>query len=127
LQFFAGVDLANLASKDLASVLFHTIDSVAGGALGTTMIGMATLMIITWFVTSADSGTLVICTILSRGEAHPPQLQRVFWGLFLGATSAVLLVAGGLQALQTAAIASALPFSVVLLLMCFCLFKALIE
>ncbi|WP_110706943.1 BCCT family transporter [Salinicola sp. CR57] len=127
LQFFAGVDLASLASQDLASVLFHTIDSVAGGALGTTMVGMATLMIITWFVTSADSGTLVICTILSRGEAHPPQLQRVFWGLFLGATSAVLLVAGGLQALQTAAIASALPFSVVLLLMCFCLFKALVE
>ncbi|MGM8930207.1 BCCT family transporter [Salinicola halophyticus] len=127
LQFFDGVDLASIASSDVTTVLFRTIDSLATGWLATFMIGMATLMIITWFVTSADSGTLVICTILSRGNPHPPTLQRVFWGLFLGATSAVLLLAGGLEALQTAAIASALPFSLILLLMCFCMLKALVE
>lgn len=127
LQIFGGVDLASIASSDVTTVLFQTIDSLVGGPVSTLMIAMATVMIVTWFVTSADSGTLVICTILSRGEAHPPQLQRVFWGLFLGATAAVLLLAGGLEALQTAAIASALPFSVVLLMMCFCFFKALLE
>lgn len=127
LQFFDNIDLASIASSDVTTVLFRTIDALASGWLATFMIGMATLMIITWFVTSADSGTLVICTILSRGNPHPPTLQRVFWGLFLGATSAVLLLSGGLEALQTAAIASALPFSAVLLLMCFCMFKALLE
>lgn len=125
LQLFGGVDLATVANDNVTQVLFQTIAALDVPWASSFMVGMATLMIVTWFVTSADSGTLVICTILSQGNPHPPQLFRVIWGLGLGATSAVLLLAGGLQALQTAAIAAALPFSVVLLVMCYCMFKAL--
>ena len=125
LQLLGGVDLATVASDNITKVLFQTIAAINVPWATDIMIGVATLMIVTWFVTSADSGTLVICTILSEGNANPPQLYRVIWGLGLGATSAVLLLAGGLQALQTAAIAAALPFSVALLVMCYCMFKAL--
>jgi choline/glycine/proline betaine transport protein len=68
----------------------------------------------TFFVTSADSGALVIDMITSGGAAEPPAWQRVFWAASAGGVAAVLLVTGGLAALQTAAIASALPFAVVL-------------
>ncbi|MFC3283965.1 BCCT family transporter [Litchfieldella rifensis] len=127
LQLVGGVDLATVANDDVTKVLFQTIAALDVPWATTFMIAMATLMIITWFVTSADSGTLVICTILAKGNPHPPQLYRVIWGLGLGATSAVLLLAGGLEALQTAAIAAALPFSLALLIMAYCMIKALSE
>ncbi|KAA0011905.1 BCCT family transporter [Billgrantia pellis] len=127
LQLFGGVDLAAVANTDVTKVLFQTIAALDVPWATTFMIGMATVMIVTWFVTSADSGTLVICTILAKGNPHPPQLYRVIWGLGLGATSAVLLLAGGLEALQTAAIAAAFPFSLALLIMAYCMIKALSE
>lgn len=127
LQLVGGVDLASIANESITTVLFRTIEALDVAWATTFMVALATLMIITWFVTSADSGTLVICTILAKGDPHPPQLYRVIWGLGLGATAAVLLIAGGLEALQTAAIAAALPFSVALLVMCYCMIKALRE
>lgn len=127
LQLFDGADLATVANENVTQVLFQTIQALDVSWATGFMTAMATLMIVTWFVTSADSGTLVICTILAKGSPHPPQLYRVIWGLGLGATAAVLLLAGGLVALQTAAIAAALPFSVALLVMCYCMVKALRE
>ncbi|MEX2473148.1 MAG: BCCT family transporter [Gemmatimonadota bacterium] len=86
---------------------------------------LAMIVIIAFFVTSSDSGSLVIDMLASGGDPDPPVLQRVFWALLEGAVAAVLLLTGGLAALQTAAIATGLPFAVVLLLMCVALFKAL--
>ncbi len=85
----------------------------------------ATLVIITFFVTSSDSGSLVIDMLASGGNPNPPVGQRVFWALSEGAVAAVLLLAGGLGALQTAAITTGLPFTVILLLMCISLYKGL--
>lgn len=87
--------------------------------------GLATLLVITFFVTSADSGALVIDMITSGGATNPPVWQRVFWACCAGLVAAVLLLAGGLQALQTAAIASALPFAVIMIFMCYGLLRAL--
>ncbi len=86
---------------------------------------LVTLMLGTWFVTSSDSGTLVINTMLSMGDDDPPRLFRIVWGLGIGLVAAVLLQAGGLQALQTASIAGALPVSIVMLLMSYGLFVSL--
>ncbi|MEZ7860473.1 MAG: BCCT family transporter, partial [Porticoccaceae bacterium] len=80
---------------------------------------------VTYFVTSADSATLVICTLISMGSAEPPTGYRLFWGLAIGTVAAVLLYVGGLEALQTASIVAALPFSVVLIVAAYGLFKAL--
>ncbi len=70
-------------------------------------------LIITFFVTSSDSGSIVIDSLASGGVAHTPVWQRVFWASMQGLVAAALLLAGGLGALQTASIVSALPFAVV--------------
>jgi choline/glycine/proline betaine transport protein len=97
------------------------------GFMGTLGAFVATLLIATYFITSSDSGTLVVNTILSMGDENPPIGHRVLWGLGEGVVAAVLLLAGGLSALQTASIVAALPFSVIILLMMYGLVKALQE
>ncbi|TVP57833.1 MAG: BCCT family transporter [Gemmatimonadales bacterium] len=86
---------------------------------------LAMIVIIAFFVTSSDSGSLVIDMLASGGNPDPPKVQRVFWALLEGAVAGVLLWAGGLAALQTAAIATGLPFAAVLVVMCISLLKAL--
>lgn len=86
---------------------------------------LATIVIVTYFVTSSDSASLVIDILTASGDPNPPVGQRVFWALAEGAVAAVLLVAGGLRALQTAVITMALPFTFVLAIMCWGLFRAL--
>jgi choline/glycine/proline betaine transport protein len=86
---------------------------------------LATLLVVTFFVTSADSAALVVDTITSGGSEETPAWRRAFWAVLTGAVAAALLFAGGLRSLQTATIASALPFTVVMLAMCYGLLKAL--
>ena len=91
------------------------------------MSALATFLLATWFITSSDSGTLVIATMLSMGDDHPPRRFRVVWGIAIGLVAALLLVADGLQALQAASIAAALPVCVVLLAMTFGVLKSLTQ
>lgn len=86
---------------------------------------VAILMIVVFFVTSADSGALVLDMIASGGKRKTPVWQRIFWSLSIGIIAIVLLKADGLSALQTATIAAALPFSVILLISIYGLLKAL--
>ncbi len=86
---------------------------------------IAVTLVVVFFVTSSDSGSLVIDMITSGGAAQPPVWQRIFWALTAGLVAGVLLVAGGLTALQTAAIASALPFALVMLVICYGLLRGL--
>ena len=83
------------------------------------------LLIITFFVTSSDSGSLVIDSLAAGGRSDTPWWQRSFWVVTEGAVAAVLLLAGGLEALQTAAIVSALPFAVIILISMFGMWRAL--
>ncbi len=81
-----------------------------------------------FFITSSDSGSLVIDNITAGGKTDAPKGQRVFWATLEGVIAGVLLYGGGstaLSALQAGAVATGLPFTLVLLLMCFSLFKGL--
>jgi choline/glycine/proline betaine transport protein len=86
---------------------------------------LATLLVITFFVTSSDSGSLVIDHLTSGGKHDVPKTQRIFWAVTEGGVASVLLVGGGLTALQTAAITTGLPFAVILCLMCYTVYLGL--
>ncbi|WP_313088715.1 choline BCCT transporter BetT [Pseudomonas sp.] len=86
---------------------------------------VAIIMVVVFFVTSADSGALVVDMLASGGEGQTPIWQRIFWAGSMGAVAIALLLADGLTALQTATIASALPFTIVLLCAMWGLLKAL--
>ena len=74
---------------------------------------------IVFFVTSSDSGSLVIDTITAGGKLDAPVAQRVFWCAFEGIVAITLLVSGGLVALQTASRLTGFPFALVLIGMCY--------
>ncbi|MDS0261166.1 BCCT family transporter [Haloarcula sp. S1CR25-12] len=86
---------------------------------------LATLLVITFFVTSSDSGSLVIDHLTSGGKHDVPKTQRIFWAVTEGAVASILLIGGGLTALQTAAITTGLPFAVILTLMCYTVYLGL--
>ena len=109
-------------ADNLPVALFETLAALPFSAI-TSLV--ATLLIITFFITSADSGALVIDMITSGAAENPPVWQRIFWAICAGTIAAVLLVAGGLEALQAAAITSALPFAVIMIFICYGLFRAL--
>jgi len=117
--------LSGAVEKDIAGALFVFLDKLpAAGGLGgmssivTLVVGtIATMVIVSFFVTSSDSGSLVIDIITAGGHPNPPVLQRIFWAVSEGVVAAILLVGGGLTALQTAAISAGLPFSLLLLFM----------
>jgi choline/glycine/proline betaine transport protein len=86
---------------------------------------LASVVVVSFFVTSSDSGSMVIDMIACGGNPDPPVASRIFWALLEGTVAAILLVGGGLTALQTATITTGLPFAVILLFMCVSLQKGL--
>lgn len=88
---------------------------------------VAIILIAGFFITSSDSGSLVVDSLTSGGKIDSPVGQRIFWAITEGAVAAVLLIGGGLQALQTATIVTGLPFALILMVMCYSLYKGLRE
>lgn len=92
----------------------------------TIVLNLLTILLLSiFFITSADSATYVLSMMTSGGELYPPDLKKVVWGLVISSTSIILLYAGGLEALQKMAITAALPFTVIMLLMCISLLRGL--
>ena len=83
------------------------------------------IMIVLWFVTSSDSASFVIDMLTAGGDTNPPKIQRLFWALMEGLIAAILLAAGGLGALQAAAIVSGFPFAIVIVVMMYSLLRGL--
>lgn len=88
---------------------------------------LAVLLVAFFFITSSDSGSLVIDNITSGSAAHTPALQRICWAFLQGIIAIALLLGGGLEALQAAVIIAGLPFTVIILLMCYSLHQGLQE
>lgn len=117
-------DLAvlNAVEDNVATALFVFLEDYPF-AVVLNVIGV--ILIAGFFVTSSDSGSLVVDSLTSGGKIDAPVGQRVFWALAEGTVAAVLLIGGGLQALQTASIATGLPFAFILLFMCYSLYTGL--
>ena len=109
---------------DLAVQLFEVLGQMPLAEI-TSFVGI--VLVIVFFITSSDSGSLVIDTITAGGKIDAPKPQRVFWGIIEGAIAIALLVGGGLAALQSAAVAMGLPFTLVLLAGCYAIVKGLMN
>ncbi len=116
------VNLGEMVNENTSVALFAFLEYFPmSGVL--TFIAIA--MVVIFFVTSCDSGAMVVDMLCSYGNNNTPVWQRIYWAVGVGVVAAVLLGAGGLEALQTMTIASALPFAVILLLSLVGLVKAL--
>lgn len=118
-----GVDsIAVMINNNAAVGLFVFLENFP---MSDVLIGLSIVMIVIFFVTSCDSGAMVIDMLCSNGRDDTPVTQRLFWAISVGLVGGILSLVGGLEALQTMTIVSALPFTIVLLIACVGLLKAL--
>lgn len=114
--------LSSAVSADVSTALFKFLEHFPFSGITSVL---AVILVVTFFVTSSDSGSLVVDTIASGGNENNAVWQRIFWAVLEGVVAAALLVAGGLGALQSASITIALPFAVVMLIAVWGLYRAL--
>ena len=84
--------------------------------VGTALLILFLILVTTFFVTSADSSTLAVSMMTTGGKEHPSSINRIFWGVLQGAVASILMVIGGVDALQSAAIITGGPFAIVCLI-----------
>ena len=118
------MSIVDAVNDDIATALFVFFEDYP---LSMVINVVAVILIAGFFITSSDSGSLVIDSLTSGGKIDAPKGQRIFWAVTEGTVAAVLLIGGGLQALQTATIVTGLPFAFILLIMCYSLYKGLKE
>jgi glycine betaine transporter len=116
-EFFEGLDVSG---QSLETVLFFVYQQLPLTGL---LIIVTLMLITTFFVTSADSATFVLGMQTAHGSLDPPLFVKVTWGFFLSASAVVLMLSGGLNAMQTAIIVSAFPLTFVLIAMSFSILK----
>ena len=115
LIFDSGVEqLAEMVNSNTSVALFVFLENLPFACF--LLSGISVLMIVVFFVTSCDSGAMVIDMLCSNGRNNTPLWQRLFWAIGVGVVAAILTLAGGLSALQTMTIASAFPFAIILLI-----------
>ncbi len=120
-----GAGIADAVAEDTTVALYTTLQQLPWPLITSIV---ASVLIVTYFITSSDSATYVVDALITRGSKRSPTRQRVIWGVTEGAIAAVLLFFGGdqaLQSLQTGSITTGLPFSIILLFICYNLFRAL--
>jgi glycine betaine transporter len=120
LEIMQGVPVADAVRADVSTALFAMFKALPMTAL---MSGVATVLVLLFFVTSGDSATLVLGMMSTGGEENPGARVKIAWGLLISGIAISLLLAGGLKAVQTATIVFALPFTVVIVLMAIALWR----
>ncbi|WP_067561313.1 BCCT family transporter [Halofilum ochraceum] len=123
MELFEGAEIADATAADVSSGLFLMFDALP---LSWLLGAIACIALVTFFVTSSTSGAFVIDVLTAGGDPDPPRLQRVFWSVMTGVVAGSLLLGGGLVPLQTAAILAGLPFTIVLLLLCVGVWRAVL-
>lgn len=116
--------ISKTVGDNVATALFVTLDQLPLSLI-TSITAM--LLVSVFFITSADSASYVLASMTTDGALEPPTFVKLIWGGVIASFAGVLLLAGGLDALQKVAIITAVPFAVIMLAMCFSLYKALLQ
>jgi len=124
MQIMQGLPISEAVNADVSTALFAMFDALPWTPL---LSGVATVLVLVFFVTSGDSATLVLGMMSTGGQENPPARVKIVWGLLVSGIAISLLLAGGVKAVQTATIVFALPFAVVILLMALALWRGVRE
>jgi glycine betaine transporter len=124
LEIMQHVPISDAVEADVSTALFAMLGHLP---LGTLMSGIATILVIVFFVTSGDSAVLVLGMMSTGGRPNPSAWVKIAWGLLVAGIASSLLMAGGLKSVQTATIVFALPFTIVIVLMAVSLWRGLRE
>jgi BCCT family betaine/carnitine transporter len=124
IEQFVGAGFAGVQDAALELKLFAMLGELPFTAISS-FLGI--VLVIVFFVTSSDSGSLVIDTITAGGKVNSPVPQRAFWAIIEGVVAIALLLGGGLTALQAMAVSTGLPFTIVLLVACVSIVKGLMS
>ncbi len=123
----SGVAQGAIVNADISAQLFKTINLILSPELAVALSVIIVVLLLTFLVTSADSGILIINTLASGGDQSQKQTKHVvIWGVLFSVLIGVLLAAGGMDALRSVMIIGALPFSLVMALMAISLVKTLV-
>lgn len=114
--------IAELVNEDVTSALFQMLGNLP---LSMVISVIGIILIFTFLITSADSATFIMASMTSNGSINPAVITKLIWGVLMAAICGVLIYAGGLDALQTAALVAALPFTFIILLLAITLWKML--
>lgn len=122
LELNAVADIAGAVTSNVATSLYVLLEQFPISVITSTV---GVILVTSFFITSSDSGSLVVDSLTAGGKLDAPVPQRVFWAMTEGAVAAVLLIGGGLGALQTAAVSTGLPFALILVILVWSLLKGL--
>lgn len=114
--------IAEAVSSDVTSALFKFFEFFPMSAF---LSVLAMVLVIIFFITSADSAIFVLGMISENGNPNPASFTKIIWGVVIAAVSAVLIVTGGLQGLQSALVATSIPLAILMLFMCYSTYKGL--
>ncbi|MED4203889.1 BCCT family transporter [Neobacillus mesonae] len=116
--------LATAVSTDVTSALFKFFDYFP---MGTFLSILAMVLVLVFFITSANSAVFVLGMISENGNPNPTHLTKIIWGIVIAAISVVLIMTGGLAGLQSALVATAVPLAILMIFMCYSTLKGLKE
>lgn len=123
-ELIGNSSISEAVNKDVATAIYYLLEQYPL----TNFASIVTILLVaSFFVTSSDSGSFVVDTLTSGGRHNAPKGQKIFWASMEGLIAAVLLIGGGLTALQTASILTGLPFAIIIVVMCFSFYKSLAE
>ena len=120
MEIMQGLPIAEAVGADVSTALFAMFDTLPLSGL---LSGIATVLVLVFFVTSGDSATLVLGMMSTGGQANPSARVKIIWGVLVSGIAISLLLAGGLKAVQSATIVFALPFTLVIVLMAVALWR----
>lgn len=122
LEMIGNHSISEAVNANFATAIYQLLENYPMATLSSVL---AVILVASFFITSSDSGSMVVDSLTSGGKLNAPAGQKIFWASIEGLIAIILLIGGGLTALQTATIITGLPFAILILIMCYSLYRTL--